>query len=1000
MNRKRLIFLAKLVFSVAVAGLIYGKVLSREGGGELWGHIADLEWGWVVAAGVMQLLAIACSLIRWERLLVGQGLHVPMRHLFGSFMIGRFFGAFTPGGWTGLGGYRIYDIAKHTGKTARSAATIGVEMLLGQIAFGAVVIAGSLFGLDVIGKQGVLLVDGFFVALICGAVLLLSRPTLFRKLGALAPGFARARLQTTLDAVCAYQGKGKLVALCAVLGMGTHAFNNLIYVCTAHALGVDLGMGQVFFVSALQVFATLMPASVNGIGVREATAVALYTTVGVPASLALLIPTIGFAVEMFISAFGGLIFLARRVGYQVVIKVDDPEREDMRSAAIELAPRETWPNVVRGAVVGLGGGLLAGLMIGVCEGAVVLASASGHKDYSVLAYGAAAYGIVCACAGLALGLALAISGRVMQRAAVAEPLAFARIAALMTAFGAFALGAFRIRRDVFDEQLVWKSAQGMLVAGGCLLAAVVLYLLIATLLRLMVAHKPFNFMLRAWSPPLLLALVLAGNFAFSLQHAAARPINLAKDRPAAPALAGNVLFIVVDTVRADHLPLWGYRDGHTPNLDSFARDSVRFEHAFSNASWTRPSFASLMTGRYPSSHRTTGKSDSLPGEIVTLAEAMQQSGYTTFGAVTNYNVAPFFNFQQGFDEYRYLEPNFVLGAGDTAAKLLLVQSLRQAIETIKAKRNRVEPGSAYQDASVVNRAVLQFLDAFYSAPALRGGAKPASPWYAFVGYMDPHDPYFPHPYDGSGYARAAHQKPSPEEAPLLTKLYDGEISFWDENFGQLVAELKRRQLYDALTIVVTADHGEEFMEHGGFWHGTTLYDEQVHVPLLVKLPHNERAGSVVSHWVEGIDIAPTLLGRNGVNVPTGMQGKDLMLGGDSAYAEEDHEGNVLRALRMHRGSSELKLIEANPGNPRGLSPQELYRVDQDPKEMVDLSKQDGSLLQVAAKNLDERGKLAQSGRAQRQEVNVAADASSMQKLRALGYAGGEDNKKKKEAAAE
>jgi hypothetical protein len=107
---------------------------------------------------------------------------------------------------------------------------------------------------------------------------------------------------------------------------------------------------------------------------------------------------------------------------------------------------------------------------------------------------------------------------------------------------------------------------------------------------------------------------------------------------------------------------------------------------------------------------------------------------------------------------------------------------------------------------------------------------------------------------------------------------------------------------------------------------------------------------------------------------------------------------VLRALRLRRGSSELKLIEANPGNPRGLQPSELYRMDQDPHEMVDVSKQDPALTAFATTRIDERAKLAKSGRAERHEINVAGDASSMQKLRALGYAGGEDNKKKPEAA--
>ena len=219
---------------------------------------------------------------------------------------------------------------------------------------------------------------------------------------------------------------------------------------------------------------------------------------------------------------------------------------------------------------------------------------------------------------------------------------------------------------------------------------------------------------------------------------------------------------------------------------------------------------------------------------MTLAEALQGAGYTTFGVVTNYNVAPFFNFHQGFDEYRYLEPNFVLGAGDTAAKLLFVQSLRQRIETLP---RQARPGRAGQRLS--GRRARERAAARASSTSSR-----KAPFYVFAAYMDPHDPYYPHPYDGTGYSRAAHQKPDPKDVDLMRKLYDGEITFWDEHFGKLVAELKRRGLYDDLTIVITADHGEEFMDHGGFWHGITLYDEQLHVPLLLKLPRGERGGSV------------------------------------------------------------------------------------------------------------------------------------------------------------
>jgi len=248
----------------------------------------------------------------------------------------------------------------------------------------------------------------------------------------------------------------------------------------------------------------------------------------------------------------------------------------------------------------------------------------------------------------------------------------------------------------------------------------------------------------------------------------------------------------VDTLRADHLPAYGYEGGRTPNLDAFAEDAIRFDQAFANASWTRPSFASIMTGRYPSSHGVMAKSDALPEALTTMAEAYAGAGWQTTGFVTNYNVGPYFHFDQGFDEYHYLEPEFVLWADDSAAKLLLVQFLRQRIEGVRDAMFGVQPGTAYRDAQTVNSHITRWLD-----------RAPAEPWMMFVGYMDPHDPYFEHPYSGSGYARAAHQTPSLDEADHLRELYDGEITYWDEHFGALIADLRRRGLYDDMTIVIT-----------------------------------------------------------------------------------------------------------------------------------------------------------------------------------------------------
>lgn len=974
MSRKQVINLVKLAFTLAAIVFVYGKVIGRDGGEGLAERLADLSPGWILAAACMQLGAIGCAVVRWNLLLKGQGITAPWRHLFGSFMVGRFFGAFTPGG-IGLQGYRLYDIATHSGKPARATASIGIEMVLGNLAFAAVVVAGSIYGLRFLGLQGVLLVNAFFLSLITVAIVVIVRPTLVRLVAARLPAAFRQRIQTTVDAVCAYQGRGLLVTKAALLGMGIHAFNNLIYVCAAQALGVNLGVGEVFFASALQIFSTFLPASINGIGLREMTAKALYMQVGVPELTAILIPTVGFAVEMAISSIGGLIFLSRRVGYRVEMQVEHPEHESMVNEQIETAPESSWPKVARGSVIGLCAGLFAGLVIGVGEGLVTLSSGSGTPDYGVLSYGALFYGVVCAALGLGMGLFFAVSGRLMQRQAVPEGHAFGRELALLTVLLALPIGAFRIRRDVFHEELVWKSAQGLMVLVGCVLSAGVVYLLLSLLVGRLASTAAGKRVTTLAGGVGLFALCCATLYGVA---ALARPEQTALsklDKAPAPDKAGNIVFIVVDTLRADHLPLWGSDRVKTPNLDAFAQDAVVFDNAFSNASWTRPSFASLLTGRLPSSHQTMSKSASLPDEIVTLPEALSDGGYTTYGVVTNYNVAPFFNFHQGFDRYEYLEPTFVLGANDTAAKLLFVQAARQAIEKFKAKSGQVEPGSTYRDAPTVNRSIAAFLD-----------EGPKAPFFLFAGYMDPHDPYYPHPYDGTGYSRAAHQKPEPDEAEPLRKLYEGEIAFWDEHFGALIADLKRRGLYDSTTIVVTSDHGEEFMDHGGFWHGTTLYDEQVHVPLLVKFPGTGK-GSTLSHWVQSVDLMPTLLKGAGLPVPDGVQGSDLAADAGEVFAEESHEGNVLRALRTRNEGVEVKLIEANVGNPRGLAPLELYELDRDPKEQHNVAEELPELRREAMGRLETAARLAAEGKAQAKSVDVEADPGAVERLKALGYGG-------------
>lgn len=980
-SMKKWILLA-LKIGVSVGGLylVYGQLVGKEGLEELTSRLATLRWGWFVAAMGMQLVAILFAILRWQTMLGGQGIRAGWGFMFPSFMIGRFWGAFTPGG-LGLDGWKLFDASKQTEKPARVLAQTAVEKILGQLAFGIVVMGASVWGLELMGVNGLLMVNGFFVVLVTAGLTFVARPKLFRPLFRLLPRQIESRIQSLIHAVSAYHGKGRVLTIAVLCGVAVHAFNNLIYVCAAQAMSLPITPTVIFFASSIVIMSTIVPLSFNGMGVREATAAGVLATVGgVSAGLAAATYTLGWVAEMSVSAFGILFFLARRASYDGKLVVENPELEDALIADLPAVQPEAWPSRVRGLSLGLGAGLLAGMIVGVAEGAVVVAGGGGRVGWGVMAYGAVAYGLLCALMGGAMMLASAWLGRLMKREAVPESQAFARTTALFVALFGLALSAFRIRRDVFHEELVWKSKDGLLVLLGCVAAAALVYFALAFGLRRVTSGRAGSFLLRAWGSPALVAgtigLLIGASLTIGQPSVEARA-----DRVAAPERAPNVIFIVVDTLRADHLPAYGYARGATPNLDRFAEDAVRYEWAFANASWTRPSFASMLTGRYASSHGVMGKPDALASELTTLPEVLQENGYSTAGFVTNFNVGPYFNFQQGFDQYAFLEPEFVLGADDAAAKLLLVQALRQRIEQFRARGGRVLPGTAYQDAETVNRRLFAWMDQELGEDRSR-----EEPFFLFVGYMDPHDPYFPHPYDGTGYARAANQHPDLDEAPRLRELYDGEITYWDEHFGRLVADLRRRGVYDDTMIVITSDHGEEFGEHGGFWHGTTLYDEQLHVPLYVKYPGNARAGTRTSHWVQSIDLMPSILREIGLPIPEGVQGGSLEAGTPLVFAEESHEGNVLASVReLHPTTyEERKIITANAGNPRGLATVELYRTADDPGEQSNVAEEERERVQALMRTLEEAQRRAAEGAVESNETREL-DEDTRRQLCAIGY---------------
>jgi arylsulfatase A-like enzyme len=534
----------------------------------------------------------------------------------------------------------------------------------------------------------------------------------------------------------------------------------------------------------------------------------------------------------------------------------------------------------------------------------------------------------------------------------------------------FVVVRYRLYRDLLHEGIRTLSPQGLLFHAGLLLIFGIVALFFVWLWRRPVLRPLTGPRGAVATLALVLALGAVVSFAFRPgQTLATAPEGIPPGLEGAP----NVILIGVDTLRADRLSCYGY-DSQTPNIDALAGDGVRYAAMTAQASWTKPSFATIFTSLYPSSHTATGKPHRLPQAVTTLAEALSASGYHSGGFADNPSISASFGFDQGFADYVYLEPDYLLGGSEAASQLALYQVLRRGWAMMSGEGIYVQ--NFYQDASVVNHRALDWME-----------RNKHTRFFLFLHYMDPHDPYFEHPYNGYGHARASDQNPDSSLAPEFSHLYDGEVSYLDEYLGQLFDWLKAEGLYEEALVVLTSDHGEEFQEHGGWWHGQTLYQEQIAVPLIVKYPAGAVEGSrspsqVVDDLVRSLDIAPTILDVSGLSIPEAMMGRSLWGATDPvsfAFSEEDHEGNVLQSIR----TPDRKLILANPDNPRGLPAEALFDLDSDPGEQRNLATTAPDQTDVLRGALQDLLALARQ-RAVAGEMG-SLDAAVQERLRDLGY---------------
>lgn len=348
----------------------------------------------------------------------------------------------------------------------------------------------------------------------------------------------------------------------------------------------------------------------------------------------------------------------------------------------------------------------------------------------------------------------------------------------------------------------------------------------------------------------------------------------------------NVVLITLDTVRADHLSLYGYSLNTTPNLKRFAAtNATLYTRAIASGNHTLPSHASIFTGHSPRSHGAhESNPDLLPHPIstnlVTLPELISQQGYRIAGIVSNFgSLTPAFGFGRGFSYYDCASPDdfFTL----TGRPYLLREFVRNVAATVIAPSRRE---ALFASAKSINERAGVFLEAT---------ARSHQPFFLFLNYMDAHVPYVPpHPFDmrysgkdesfrWSEYQKIFEEVTVRHTRPLLDRerrhlvsQYDGSIAYLDDQLEHLFQKLRALKLFENSLIIITADHGEAFGESSIIGHGTSLYQHQVHVPLLIKYPQSQKAGTVAA-LVSSVDLLPTIMDVIGAPLPANTEGRSL-----------------------------------------------------------------------------------------------------------------------------
>jgi arylsulfatase A-like enzyme len=537
------------------------------------------------------------------------------------------------------------------------------------------------------------------------------------------------------------------------------------------------------------------------------------------------------------------------------------------------------------------------------------------------------------------------------------------------------LPAFNLEEGLRVSRLAFRARS--LVVDGMLLATAISLVSFG----LAYAVAPVFERSRMMAAAGLLVVFGAAGFASTLAQIAPAPPPYVAATPDPSKPRRNVLLISLDSLRADHVGAYGYKRDTSPSFDRFAKDGVLFRNAISTSSWTLPTHLTMFTGRSQVSHGVVVDTLVLSTAIPTLGEIFKEAGYSTAGFVSGPYVGGHYGYARGMDTYTDFSASWGKGAEARGAIL----------------------------SPTINEKALAWLD----QQVVPGSREAKEPFFLFLHYFDIHydfvppapydtmfDPDYTGTMDGKFFIERddVHPKMDPRDLEHILALYDGEIRFTDEHVGRILDKLKALGLYDDTVVLITADHGDEFFEHGNKGHHRTVYDEVLRIPFALRLPGGEHSGRTVDEQVSLLDVFPTLLDAAGFRIPSDVEGESLAAwvrgqrsSREAIYSDfYDKRGFNLQVARRTPVEKTIQHFNRITHPKRG--PLEYYDLAKDPAESDNRADEQpapmAGAIEAMTTWLDLRWRthrhteLATAGVA-----SIEIDAETQERLKALGYVG-------------